>query len=103
MSNDIQDKRQSKRYKVFEFAAIHTDKGSAAGVIDDISAEGVLVTAEIELAIGQEVMFELDGFGDIPAIVRHVRDTLAGMSLILEGERKEAFIKWLENLEKENE
>lgn len=103
MSNDEQDKRQSKRYKVFEFAAIHTDKGSAAGVIDDISAEGVLITAEIELSIGQEVRFELEGFGDIPAVVRHVRDTLAGMSLILEGERKEAFIKWLEDMEKEDE
>jgi PilZ domain len=102
MSNDGPEQRQSKRYKVFEFAAIHSDNGSAAGVIDDISAEGVLVTCELELTIGQEVVFELEDFGVIPAIVRHVRGSLAGMSLILEGEKLDEFVVWLENTEKEN-
>ncbi len=96
------DSRQFPRWKVFEVAAIHAGDMSAPCVIDDISEGGVLVTSDLELQIGQIVTLELEELGEFQAEVRHIRRTLAGLSLQLSLEEKAAFKAWLEGTEKED-
>ncbi len=101
-SEEEQSRRQHNRWKVFEIAAIHTDDGSAPCVIDDVSESGVLVSCALALEPGQKVIFELEEFGDIPSTVKHVRDTLYGLSLDFTPERQKEFVVWLNEIEKED-
>ncbi len=100
-TKDHEQRRQNQRWKVFEVAAVHAEGGSSVCVIDDISADGALVTCDLDLIVGQEVVFEIEEFGMIPAVVRHTRESFAGLSLILDEDLKKAFIAWLEATEKE--
>ena len=92
-------RRKHQRWKVFEIAAIHTDESSATCVIDDVSESGVLVSSSLALEQGQKVVLELKQFGDIPATVKHARDTMYGLSLEFTPERQMEFVVWVNETE----
>ncbi|MGB0749116.1 MAG: PilZ domain-containing protein [Magnetospiraceae bacterium] len=99
--DSFEQKRKHKRWYVFEVGALYSDGGSAPCVIGNISAQGAKVSCELPLQSGENVVFELDGFGKIPAEVRHVDGTEAGLLLDIHGERQEAFVAFMDAMEKE--
>ena len=96
------NRRRSQRWKVFEVAGVSGASGSTAGVIDDISATGALISTDLEFQQGEIVSFELEEFGSIPAQVVHVRDSLIGLSFQMSDDVAVKFRDWLESLEKED-
>ncbi len=102
LTKDELGRRRYARSKVFEVAAIHAADGSAPCVVDDVSAQGVLVSCGLPLRPDQKVIFEAEEFGRVSATVVHVRDTLFGLSLDLKPEQQAEYDAWLAAAEKED-
>ncbi|MDH5748267.1 MAG: PilZ domain-containing protein [Rhodospirillales bacterium] len=96
------DKRRAPRWKVFEIASVSSGGRSEACVIDNVSDTGALVSSELVLAPGDNVIFDLEGFGKIPATVAYIRDTYQGLAFNMDEEMAARFAAWVAEVEKED-
>ena len=105
MSEDAEnqdDRRRAQRWKVFEIAAVKGQNATVAGVIDDISATGALISVDHDFPIGEPVSFEIEGFEAIPARVVHARRTLIGLDFQMTPPQADKLSAWLAEVEKED-
>ena len=97
------ERRRHKRWKVFEVIELQAASGSAPCVVDDLSETGILVTAELNLEIGEEIGLEFEEFGPIKATVMHLRQTLIGLKFLPDDPFFPHYQAWLEKVAKESD
>lgn len=98
---EASERRIDKRWNVFEVALLSGQAGARACVIANLSATGALVSAELELAMGAEVVFEVEDIGPLPATVVHRRGSLIGLKFELDRIDNAEIHAWLAEVEKD--
>ena len=101
-ANDA-ERRRHVRWKVFEIIELQAESGSAPCVVDDLSDQGLLVTADLILETGEEIGLEFEEFGPIKATVMHLRQTLIGLKLDPDDPCMPQYQAWLKKVAKESE
>lgn len=103
VESGARERRVGKRWKVFEVALLTGKAGASACVIGNVSATGALVSADVDFALGDEVVFEVEEIGALPATVVHRHGTLVGLRFELERIDDAEIHAWLAEVEKEGE
>ena len=99
----MSNRRVDTRWKVFEVALLRARGGASVCVIDNLSATGAMVSVDIVLETGEDVIFEVEEVGEIPARVMHRQTTLYGLMFKLDEIDDAAVRDWLAEVEKEGE